>query len=160
MIVLGYVGSHAKDGLLARLGWAITRLVQRGAFARVTHVEAYYGKDQEGLSVIGSSSLRDGGVRIKHTRLDPNKWVAVDVPCWDAARSMVFIQDRQNSRYDWRGAVATVFLNGQDANRWFCNEIVGASVGLVSPGTFGPAQFMAVALSMPGAKLIPMEDLP
>lgn len=98
MIILGYVGNHAQDSLAVRLGWAATRLVQRGQFARVTHVEGY----------------------------------------------------------DTRGALATVFLSGQDADRWFCNEIVGASVGLVSPDIFGPAQFMALALSMPGARLVPV----
>lgn len=156
MIILGYVGNHAQDSLPVRLGWAATRLVQRGQFARVTHVEGYYGANDEGQAVIASASLRDGGVRVKSAALDPANWVAIDVPCWDAKSSLDFILAHVGEKYDIRGAVATVFLSGQDADRWFCNEIVGASVGLISSDTFGPAQFMAIALSMPGARLVPV----
>ncbi len=154
MIILGYVGNHAQDTLAVRLGWAATRLVQRGQFARVTHVEGYYGAVAEGRAYIASASLRDGGVRAKYATLDPANWVAIDVPCWDAKNSLDFILAHVGELYDMRGAVATVFLSGQDGDRWFCNELLGASVGLVSPEIFGPAQFLALALSMPGAKIV------
>lgn len=156
MIILGYVGNHAQDSLAVRLGWAATRLVQRGQFARVTHVEGYYGANDQGQAVIASASLRDGGVRVKAADLVPEHWVAVEVPCWDAKRSLAFILPHVGEKYDMRGAVATIFLSGQDGDRWFCNEILGASVGLISPDIFGPAQFMALALSMPGARLVPV----
>lgn len=155
MIILAYVGNHAKDSLLARLGWAITRLVQRGRFQKVTHVEGYYGT-RDGRALIGSASLRDGGVRVKLTELDPANWIAVEVPTWDGEASFWFIKAHEGAKYDLRGALATVLLNGHDSTRWFCNEILGASVGLESPEIFGPAQFMALALSMPGAKLVPV----
>ena len=156
MIILGYVGDHAQDSLAVRLGWAATRLVQRGQFARVTHVEGYYGADDQGRSIIASASLRDGGVRVKPAALTRENWLAVEVPCWDAKNSLDFILAHVGEGYDTRGAVATVFLSGQDADRWFCNEIVGASVGLISPDIFGPAHFFALALSMPGARLVPV----
>lgn len=79
MIILGYVGNHAQDTLAVRLGWAATRLVQRGQFARVTHVEGYYGANDQGQAIIASASLRDGGVRVKSAALDPANWVAIDV---------------------------------------------------------------------------------
>jgi len=156
VIILGYVGNHAQDSLAVRLGWAATRLVQRGQFARVTHVEGYYGANDAGQAIIASASLRDGGVRVKSAELTRENWVAIDVPCWNAKTSLAFILPHVGEKYDLRGAVATVFLSGEDADRWFCNEILGASVGLISPDTFGPAQFMAIALSMPGAKLVPV----
>ncbi len=156
MIILGYVGDHAQDSLAVRLGWAATRLVQRGQFARVTHVEGYYGADDQGRSIIASASLRDGGVRVKPASLTREHWLAAEVPCWDAKRSLAFILPHVGEKYDTRGALATVFLSGQDADRWFCNEIVGASVGLISPDIFGPAQFFALALSLPGARLVPV----
>jgi hypothetical protein len=155
MIILAYVGNHANDSLFARLGWAITRLVQRGRFKRVTHVEGYYG-EYDGRALIASASLRDGGVRLKYARLDRENWIAVEVPDWDAGPSLKFILDHTGEKYDLRGALATVLLFGQSQTRWFCNEILGASVGLESPEIFGPAQFMALALSMPGAKLVPV----
>ena len=153
MILLGYVGNHAQDSLAVRLGWAATRLVQRGQFARVTHVEGFYGLSG-GQAIIGSSSLRDGGVRVKYANIDPAHWVAVEVPGWNACNSFKFISDHVGEGYDLRGALATVLLGEHDPARWFCNEILGASVGLVSPEIFGPAQFMALALSMPGARVV------
>lgn len=161
MIVLGYVGNHAQDTLAVRIGWAVTRLVQRGEFRKVTHVEACFGFSESGCAHIGSSSIRDDGVRTKKVFLTREHWVAVDVPVWDAEKSLVFITEKVGGKYDTRGALATVLLGAQDGDRWFCNEIVGASVGLVSPEVFGPAQFMAIALSMPGAKIItlPVHDV-
>jgi hypothetical protein len=157
MIVLGYVGNHSNDTFLVRAGWAITRLVQRGEFEKVTHVEACFGFSETGCAHIGSSSLRDDGVRTKHVFLTNNHWAAIDVPVWDADKSLAFIKAQSGGKYDTRGALATVLLGAQDGARWFCNEIVGASVGLVSPEIYGPAQFMAIAASMPGAKIV---DLP
>lgn len=153
MIVLGYVGNHAADSLSVRLGWAVTRLTQRGAFSRVTHVEGFYGFDGKGRALIASASLREGGVRVRYSPLDPKNWVAIDVPGWDVERSLNFIRAHAGAKYDLRGALATVFLNSHAEDRWFCNELVGASVGITSPEIFGPAQFMALALSMPGAKV-------
>lgn len=156
MIVLGYIGNHKKDSILSRIGWAMTRLVQRGFFQNVTHVEAFYGFGDGGLAQIGSASLLDGGVRTKSVRLNEEHWIAIDVPDWDAGASLKFIQAHLWEGYDTRGALATVFLGGQDEDRWFCNEIVAASVGVVSPDIFGPAQFMSLALSMPGANIVPV----
>lgn len=154
MIVLGYVGNHAQDTLAVRTGWAITRSVQRGEFRKVTHVEACFGFNAANLAHIGSASLRDRGVRAKHAWLTKGNWVGINVPTWDADKSRTFIEDHIGELYDTRGAVATALLGAQDENRWFCNEIVGAAVGLVSPHIFGPAQFMAIALSMPGAHMV------
>jgi hypothetical protein len=42
MIVLDYIGNHSKDTIPVRLGWALTRLVQRGEYQRVTHTEAVH----------------------------------------------------------------------------------------------------------------------
>lgn len=154
MIVLGYVGDHAQDTLLTRAGWAITRVAQRGVFEAVTHVEACFGVNSAKLAHIGSASLRDGGVRVKHAWLTEGHWIAINVPTWNTDASRQFIEARIGDKYDTRGALATVLLGGQDGARWFCNEIVGASVGLVSPEIFGPAQFMSIALSMPDAHVI------
>jgi hypothetical protein len=85
--------------------------------------------------------------------LDLNNWVAIDVPLWDANKSKEFIERLSGCKYDWLGAVATVFLGRQNKNRWFCSEVIGASVGLVSPELFGPAQLMAIAMSLPGSKI-------
>jgi len=154
MIVLGYVGNHAKDTLSARLGWVVTRAAQRGQFKQVTHVEGYYGLGDNGQAIIASASIRDGGVRVKSANLTRANWVAVDVPLWDARSSLEFVQYQVGKKYDTLGALATVLPVGHSEDRWFCNEIIGASVGVTSPEIFGPAQFMALALSIPGSSII------
>lgn len=154
MIVLGYIGDHAADSLSVRMGWAVTRLAQRGRFKQVTHVEGYYGTDENGRAIIASASVRDGGVRIKHTSISMENWIAIDVPSWDAKSSIAFVKSHVGKKYDMRGALATVLLSGHSDDRWFCNEIIGASVGVTSPEIFGPAQFMALAVSIPGAAIV------
>jgi hypothetical protein len=155
MIVLGYIGDHAKDAWTVRLGWALTRLVQRGKFSRCTHVEAVHAIHANGTVDIASASVRDEGVRLKkNVRLNAEKWIAIDVPSWDVADSQVLLDKTAGSQYDWRGAAssALIFL-GQSETRWFCNEWVGDPY-IVDSYALGPAQFMALALSMPGARII------
>lgn len=71
MRVACFIGDHAKDDLLTRIGWVGTRLVQKGSFQRVTHVEAILEEHEDGQVTIGSASLRDGGVRVKTVKLHP-----------------------------------------------------------------------------------------
>lgn len=147
MLVALYIGDHAGDVLYVRLGWALTRLAQKGAFARVTHCEAILGVHADGTADIASSSLRDGGVRIKQgVRLDPAHWLIADVPQWDDVRSATWFFDQDGAPYDWRGALATV-LPGHASEGYFCNEAVAASAGLQTPQCFTPAQFAAICLS-------------
>lgn len=149
MLIAHYIGNHAKDTLLVRAGWWITRLVQRGAYKAVTHVEAVHAVNADGTVTIASASLRDGGVRTKHNvRLNPAHWLIVDVPVWDVQKSIDWFAFNDGLPYDWRGALATVLPGTQSDNGWFCNEAVGASVGTKDPQIFGPAQFAAITLSI------------
>ncbi len=155
MIILGYIGDHAKDTWTVRLGWALTRLVQRGKFSCCTHVEAVHAIHPNGTVDIASATLREGGVRLKkNVRLQSGNWIAVDVPGWDVADSQELLEKTAGSQYDWRGAAssALIFL-GQSEARWFCNEWVGDPY-IVDSYALGPAQFMALALSIPGARII------
>lgn len=147
MKVALYIGNHAADGLLARLGWWITRRVQKGPYAHVTHVEAIHAEHADGTVTIASSSLRDGGVRSKRVALNPQHWQIVDVGLWDVAQSVELFSRTNGLPYDWRGAVATVFLGSEDRTRWFCNEWVGEAF-IRSSATFGPHHFAAICLSL------------
>jgi hypothetical protein len=147
MLVSLYIGNHAADALYVRLGWALTRLVQKGDFDRVTHCESILGGDCNS-AVIGSSSLRDGGVRTKHdVKMDPANWLIADVPMWDAMRAAQWFADHDGEEYDERGALATVLPGHHSSIRWFCNEAVGASAGLLTPETFTPSTFAAVCFT-------------
>ncbi len=147
MRVALYIGDHAGDDLLVRAGWWVTRLVQKGPYGRVTHVEAIHAEHADGTVTIASASLRDGGVRAKRVKLDPAHWWIVDVPQWGVERSVELLASTNAMPYDMRGAIATAFLGSQDSARWFCNEWVAAPY-IRAPATFGPHHFAAVALSL------------
>ncbi len=147
MLVAHYVGAHRGDTLLTRLGWAVVRLVQRGPWRRVTHVEAIHEVHDDGTVTIASSSLRDGGVRDKRVRLTPGHWLIVDVPQWSVRDSLRLLAESRGMPYDWRGAAATVLPLRQSRRGYFCTEWVGRPF-LQASHLFGPAQLAAITLSL------------
>lgn len=142
-----YIGDHAADTTLVRLGWRLTRLAQKGPYGIVTHVEAIHEEHADGSVSIASASLRDKGVRPKKVTLDPDHWWVVDVPLWDVQRSIDFLDLTIGLPYDYRGALATMLPGSQDSARWFCNEWVAAPF-IKAPGSFSPSQFAAITLSL------------
>lgn len=148
MEIAFYIGDHKGDAPHVRLGWWATRLVQKGKYKQVTHVEAVLSEHVDGSVTIGSSSLRDGGVRIKTCKLNPAHWLIADVPAWDAVRANRWFSAHLSEKYDWRGAFASCMPFSWDINgHWFCNGAVGASAGLQDSEKFGPAQFAAICYS-------------
>lgn len=146
MKVALYIGSHTKDDPSVRLGWWLTRLVQKGRFANVTHVEAILKEWDDGSVTIGSASIRDGGVRTKRCHLNPDHWLIIDVPQWDVKKAIDWFEEHEGEPYDWRGAFATCMPFMWDTKGWFCNEAVAAPF-LDSPEIFGPSQFAAICHS-------------
>lgn len=142
-----YIGDHKDDAWTSWAGGAITRLVQKGPYSNIIHVEAIHEEHEDGTITIASSSLRDKGVRSTRVYLNPSNWMIVDVPSWDVGLSVALLENTRGVGYDIRGAIATAFLGAQDSNRWFCNEWV-AHPYLFASGTFGPHQLMAIALSL------------
>jgi hypothetical protein len=143
-----FIGNHSGDTLPVRAGWALTRMVQRGIYQLVTHTEMIYDELADGSVVIASASLRDGGVRTKTAKLTPGNWLIVDVPSWSVDQSRDWFAEHDGELYDLRGAVATVLPGSQYSDRWYCNEACAASVGIVEPQLFGPAQYAAIAMSL------------
>jgi len=148
MKVALYVGDHSNDDWLVQMTCRVIRLVQKGPFRMVTHVEAIHAEHADGSVTIASSSLRDKGVRTKRVVLTPGNWQIIDVPLWDTQRSIDWFKLHDGMPYDWRGALATQLPGSGRANEWFCNEAVGASVGLQTPDRLGPHQFAAIASSL------------
>lgn len=127
MIILGYIGKHTKDTLPVYLGWALTRLMQKGKFKRVTHTECVHAGNNYKLCTIASSSARDGGVRTKpDIALTNGNWIALDVPDFEIAKSKAWFKAFDGCGYDWLGAAATKlhFLRNLHYSlyRFFCNE--------------------------------------
>ena len=160
MKIACYIGSHKKDRLSVRLGWALVRFVQRGHFCNVTHVEAILAEYDDGTVDIGSSSLRDGGVRIKYrVHLNPENWLIIDVPVFNTSRAVRWFNKHNGEKYDTLGAVASALpFRLNSANKWFCNEAVGAAAGLNSPEIFGPAQFASVCATL-GNLVFPKKEV-
>lgn len=158
MIVLGYTHNHKGHGFRRRAGRELIRLGQWPyTYRRVTHTEMLLGGTWDRAD-IASSSLMDGGVRIRQgVRLHPERWVAIDVPSWDARQSAAWFFEHDGEPYDTRGAIGSVLYGFGDNTGWFCNEACGASVGQIDPQTMPPAGFIAMALRQPGARLVTSE---
>lgn len=153
MIILGYIGDHKKDEIHVRLGWWFTRLVQTGPHKRITHTESVLKGDNYKLCTIASSSVRDGGVRIKERiTLTKGHWIAIDVPVWDYWLAVAWFDVHTGAKYDWLGAIGSIlfFVRGSKG-KWFCNEATGAPY-IQTPEQYTPSKFWAIAMSMPGAR--------
>jgi hypothetical protein len=128
MLIAHYVGP-AHPGLVARIGWELTVLGQKGPYDNCTHTEAIHRVHADGTCDIASSSLVDKGVRIKkHVRLKPEKWVITDVPVFEVAKSIDWFDEAiaRGMQYDKRGALSTLLPGKQSADKGFCTEVVFA----------------------------------
>jgi hypothetical protein len=155
MIILGYVGNHAKDTFLVRLGWAVTRLVQKGKFKQITHTECIHAGVNYKYCTIASSSIRDGGVRTKENiSLTKGNWVAFDVPAFAIERSAAWFDLHAGLGYDWVGAAGTklTFLRklAYSINRFFCNEACLAAFSMRA-AEFTPSEFFEHLVDFYGA---------
>jgi hypothetical protein len=155
MIILGYVGNHAKDTLLVRLGWAVTRAVQKGRFKQVTHTECIHAGVNYKYCTIASSSIRDGGVRTKENiALTKGNWVAFDIPAFPIERSILWFDLHKGLGYDWVGAAGTklTFLRkcAYSINRFFCNEACLAPFS-TRAAEFTPSEFFEYLVDFYGA---------
>jgi hypothetical protein len=151
MKIACYTGRHSTDTLSIRLGWAITRLVQRGRFKRVTHMEAIHAEHADGTVDIASASLREGGVRRKqNVPLTPGNWAIIDVPRWSLQASLDLFLLTQGHGYDVRGAIASaVPLFKPSGSRWFCNEWVACPF-VQESWQYGPASTAILAITAGG----------
>lgn len=159
MVILGYVGDHAKDTIAARAGWRLVRLAQIGAtYCNVTHVEAHHGGPWYDCT-IASSSLRDGGVRTKRgVELEPVNWVAIFVPGLSLADSIAWFAGHDGQGYAKLGATASaLWFLPAEKNRKFCNEAVALPHGIVDAHRLTPAGFFAFMTSLDGAQDVTAE---
>ena len=149
MKVLLFIGDHSQDTWSVRLGWWLTRLVQKGDYWRVTHVEAILAEHSDGTVDIASASLREGGVRVKEkVKLNPKHWIVIEAG-YSTDTAYHWFQEHLGQKYDLLGAFASAFpIQWTQSKRWFCNQAVGASFGLKSPEAFGPSQFSAMLLTI------------
>lgn len=103
--------------------------------------------NEDGLSLCGSSSFLDGGVRTKLIDLNSGKWDVIDLgslPEMEADAKQWFI-DHDGEGYDVLGIVGFIFrIIPHDKTRWFCSEVVATILRFVDAWRFDPATIAAV----------------
>jgi hypothetical protein len=158
MLTLHYIGNHKGHGFRRRAGRELIRLGQIGYTHRnVTHTEMLLDGPWWAAD-IASSSMMDGGVRIKlDERLNAAHWIAIEVPGWDAQQSAAWFFKHNGQPYDSRGAIGSVLYGFGEDDGWFCNEACGASVGQIDPHKMPPAGFINFCLGQPGARIVTAE---
>ncbi len=84
-----------------------------------------------------SSSIRDGGVRLKTMPLPPEKWDLIPVRATEAQVRAAF-ETTRGTKYDWLGATGVIARWRHDRYKWFCSEWCSWTLGLPNPERFCP----------------------
>lgn len=113
-----------------------------------SHCELVTAQLQSG-ALCWSASLSDGGVRLKVIPLDPDRWDLVDLSCTpeEEARAVAWFKAHEGQGYDLVGLLGQVWRAvSDDGDKWFCNEAVGAALGVHEPWRFDPNSFYSLFL--------------
>lgn len=110
---------------------------------KYSHVELVLGFDQAGQAICASSSMMDGGVRVKHMTLNPDHWDVVPVSgSPDAAWS--WLRKHEGAVYDYLGLIGFVArVIGHDQRKFVCSEAVAEMIGLSEGWRFDPCSLHA-----------------
>lgn len=135
-----FVAFYRGHGRLA--DWVI-RKATRSAFS---HVELIRSDTRPRLGDIVrclGASGRDGGVRIKAIRLDPEKWRIYHVrwapdDAWDRAAAKL------GEPFDLLSMLTTQLFNFRRGRRgrWFCSELVAYALRLDMPHAYAPGDLL------------------
>ena len=108
-----------------------------------SHVELVLGYDQSGQAICASSSMMDGGVRVKHMTLDPDHWDIVPVTCSvDAAWE--WLRKHEGAGYDYLGLLGFIARAiGHNPSRFVCSEAVAEMLGMSDGWRFDPCSLYA-----------------
>jgi hypothetical protein len=127
-----------------------------------SHCEAVFDgiRGLDGPLLCGSASFMDGGVRLKVMELKPEHWDILEVPALDGLRALDWFNahsrtmSKPAAKYDLIGLLSTSVPVPERPGRFFCNEAVGASVGLAEPWRYTPNSFAHLVALLPGSKWI------
>ena len=161
MLVIGYIGDHKKDGLMARIGWGLIRLGQTGQhFGKVTHTEAVLMGPWYHCT-IASATVRDGSqVRIKTTDLNPGHWIVLNVPAWDVVQSAKWFEKHAGTPYSKLGAASSasmlaailIRMAGVQVTKLgqWCSRCIPESQDVKGAADMSPSELFALAWALPG----------
>jgi len=107
----------------AKYGTWLDKLISAVTFSQYSHCELKFSDN-----VCGTSSIRDGGVRLKRINIHPDHWDIFDVETTQAEFAIRYwFYTYSEEKYDHIGAICSAFgFNpGIDNNKWFCSELCG-----------------------------------
>ncbi|MFZ3001586.1 MAG: hypothetical protein WA071_14765 [Undibacterium umbellatum] len=120
------------------------RLVRWWTKGPYSHCELVFA---DGMSA--SASYIDGGVRLKYIEYDSERWDIVKVPASLEPAARRWFREHLGDKYDLKGNFHfLVSAVGDDNGKWFCNEAIGAALGMSEPWRFDPNSFYAVLASI------------
>jgi len=108
-----------------------------------SHVELVLGYDQSGQAICASSSMMDGGVRVKHMTLNPDHWDIVPV-LGSADAAWTWLRKHEGAGYDYLGLLGFIARAiGHDKSRFVCSEAVAEMLGMSDGWRFDPCSLHA-----------------
>ena len=126
-----------------RLFNRITSWWLRGKYS---HVELVLGKDEAGQAICASSSMLDGGVRVKHMTLHPDHWDLVPV-FGNPQQAWSWLKEHEKAKYDYLGLLGFIARAiGHSPSRFVCSEAVAEMIGMQDGWRFDPCSLHAAVL--------------
>lgn len=126
------------------------RLVRWWTRGPYSHCELVLAELPHG-SLCASSSFIDGGVRTKVIELDPARWDVVTVRA-DSRRAHAWLTEHERDGYDLLGMFGVALRPlGEARRKWFCNEAVGAMLGVPDAWRFCPTGLACALQWAPGS---------
>ena len=95
----------------------------------------------------GSSSARDGGVRLKHIDLESGHWDVFPIKyALDESYARAWFESNTSKKYDWFGLLWFILpiKAFNDPKRYFCSEAIGLSLSLRKPHKLHPQKCLDV----------------
>lgn len=132
---------YAPAAVKARIGDWLTRKITRGIYS---HCEIADPCANGGYACY-SSSIRDGGVRVKKMELPSEKWDLIPLETVPVSHLEEVWQSARGKKYDWTGAIGTVLKIRQRPDKWFCSEFCAAVMGIPDGWRFSPNDLAAIA---------------
>jgi putative cytoplasmic protein len=81
---------------------------------------------------------------MKVMALPSDKWDLIPLPPSAHSSVVCLYAQTRGCRYDWVGAVGTVFRLTQSKNRWFCSEFCATVMGITEGWRFSPGDLAAM----------------
>lgn len=108
-----------------------------------SHCELVLGFDPIGRAICASSSMMDGGVRVKHMTLDPSHWDVVPVS-GSLTAAWGWMNKHTGAGYDFLGLFGFVArFVGHDKSKFVCSEAVAEMLGMTDGWRFDPCSLYA-----------------